>query len=286
MRIALACSWIKPDLFHQMANALIKGAALGDAVDQQWLADDLGDGHAWIKRAEGVLEHHAQLAARCRKGRSLGACQIGDIAIGAAIEDFPGTRIDQSHDRAAHRRFLADDPECLPRQKRDRDIIESTDLAEGHRHIAQFEDRRRGPVERWSRQPDFGLPLELQHRADQHARVIVLRRMKDLLDRAVLFHHAIVHDEHIVGDLGDHAHVVGDEQYRHAVGLLQPGYEIEDFGLGRDVERRRRLVGDQKLRLAGKRHGDHGALAHAARILESVTIYGFFRGGDFHLFQQ
>ena len=40
--------------------------------------------------------------------------------------------------------------------------------------------------------------------------------------------------------------------------------QIEDLRLDGDVERRRRLVGDQQPRIAGDRHGDHHALVHAA----------------------
>ena len=68
--------------------------------------------------------------------------------------------------------------------------------------------------------------------------------------------------------------------------LLQPRYQVEDFGLCRHIERRRRFVGDQKLRFAGQRHGDHRTLAHAARILEGVAIQRLFGVGDFHLPQQ
>ena len=38
----------------------------------------------------------------------------------------------------------------------------------------------------------------------------------------------------------------------------------QHLGLHGDVERRRRLVGDQQLRLEAQAHGDHGALLHAA----------------------
>ena len=64
--------------------------------------------------------------------------------------------------------------------------------------------------------------------------------------------------------LGDHAHVMGDEDEGHAGLALQPEEEVEDLRLDGDVERRGRLVGDQELRVAGDRHGDHHALAHAA----------------------
>ena len=47
--------------------------------------------------------------------------------------------------------------------------------------------------------------------------------------------------------------------------------QVEDLRLDRHVERRRRLVGDQELRLARERHRDHRALAHAARELVRVV---------------
>ena len=43
--------------------------------------------------------------------------------------------------------------------------------------------------------------------------------------------------------------------------------QLEHLRLHRDVERGGRLVGDQDLRLAEQRHGDHHALPHAAREL-------------------
>jgi hypothetical protein len=46
--------------------------------------------------------------------------------------------------------------------------------------------------------------------------------------------------------------------------MHQPVQEIEDLRLHRDIERRRRLVGEQQGRPAQQRHGDHDALAHAA----------------------
>ena len=62
--------------------------------------------------------------------------------------------------------------------------------------------------------PDRRLVLELQHRADQHARIGIGRLVEDPLHRPVFHHLAVVHDEHVVGDFGDDAHVVGDEHRR------------------------------------------------------------------------
>jgi hypothetical protein len=49
-------------------------------------------------------------------------------------------------------------------------------------------------------------------------------------------------------------------------------YARPDLRLDRHVERGRRLVGDQQAGLAGQRHRDHHALAHAARELVRVVL--------------
>jgi hypothetical protein len=83
---------------------------------------------------------------------------------------------------------------------------------------------------------------------------------------------AAIHDEHAVGDLGHDAHVVRDEHDGHVHLVLQLPDELEDLRLDGDVERRRRLVGDQQPRLARQRHRDHHALAHPARKLVRVAV--------------
>jgi hypothetical protein len=70
----------------------------------------------------------------------------------------------------------------------------------------------------------------------------------------------------------DDAEVVGDEQDAHAQLGLQPAHQLEDLRLDRHVERGGRLVGDQQVGLAGQRHRDHHALAHAARQLVRVVV--------------
>ena len=57
-------------------------------------------------------------------------------------------------------------------------------------------------------------------------------------------------------------------------------HEVQDLGLGRHVERGRRLVGDQDPRLAGERHGDHDALAEPAGQLERVGVDPLLRARD------
>ncbi len=89
----------------------------------------------------------------------------------------------------------------------------------------------------------------------------------------------------LVGELGDHPEVVGDEDDRGAELLAQRPHQLEDLRLDRHVERGGRLVGDEQLRVAGERHGDHHALAHAAGELVRVLLRARLGRGDAHLAQ-
>ena len=64
------------------------------------------------------------------------------------------------------------------------------------------------------------------------------------------------------------------------ISLPQALDQVEDLRLDGHVERGRRLVGDQQLGVAGERHGDHHALAHAARELVRVVVERARRGRD------
>ena len=81
-------------------------------------------------------------------------------------------------------------------------------------------------------------------------------------------------------DLGDHPEVVGDQEDRHPEPLAQLEQQLEDLRLDRHVERGRRLVGDEQLRVAGERHRDHHPLAHAAGELVRVVVAAALRLGD------
>ena len=62
--------------------------------------------------------------------------------------------------------------------------------------------------------------------------------------------------------------------------------QIEDLAAQRDIQRRGGLVGQQQLRLAGQRHGNHGALALAARELVRKRLCAPLRLGDAGFRQQ
>jgi hypothetical protein len=87
---------------------------------------------------------------------------------------------------------------------------------------------------------------------------------------AALHDPAAVQHDHVIGHVGDHAEIVGDEQDRHAEFALELAHQLQDLRLDRDVERRGRLVGDQQRRIADQRHRNHRTLAQTARELERI----------------
>ena len=106
----------------------------------------------------------------------------------------------------------------------------------------------------------------------QRARVAVLRLGEQRLRRRGLDDAAGVHDGDAIGVTGHDTQVVGDEDDAHLVFVAQLVDEVEDLHLRRDVQGRRGLVRDEDARLAHEGHGDHDALAHAARELVRVVV--------------
>ena len=102
--------------------------------------------------------------------------------------------------------------------------------------------------------------------------VRVQGRGEHIHDRACLDQVAAVHDAYVVGDLGDDAEVVRDEEDGGAL-LAPEGVElVEDLGLDGDVEGGGGFVGDDEVGPEDGGDGDHDALAHAARELEGVGL--------------
>ena len=121
------------------------------------------------------------------------------------------------------------------------------------------------------------VPIGARHRGEEALGIGMERRVEDSLDRAGLDDRSGIHDRDPVGDLRHDAHGVRDQEDAHAAPAPQVLDQPEDLRLDRDVERRRRLVSEEDRRLAGERHRDHHALAHAAG--ELMRIFPRARGG-------
>ncbi len=109
-----------------------------------------------------------------------------------------------------------------------------------------------------------------RHGREQGARVLLARRREQLAHRSRLDDPAVAHHHHVVREVGHHAHVVRDEQHGRAALVAQPAQQVEDPGLDGDVQRRRRLVGDDRDRLLGEPHRDERALELTAGKLMRV----------------
>ena len=94
----------------------------------------------------------------------------------------------------------------------------------------------------------------------------------EIHDRRLFDDSTRIHDRDPVCQPGNDAQIMGDPDDRHPELLLQPLDQAKDLSLNRDVERRRRLVGNQERRVAGKRHRDHYPLPHAARELMRIIV--------------
>ena len=111
------------------------------------------------------------------------------------------------------------------------------------------------------------------------------RLLEERVDGRLLGDAGGVHDDDVVGRLGDDAEVVRDEDDGRSVLGLELPDEPEDLRLRRHVERGRRLVRDEERRIVDERHRDHHALAHPARELVRVVVDAPFRAGDAHLLE-
>ena len=68
-----------------------------------------------------------------------------------------------------------------------------------------------------------------------------------------------------IAEVADEVEVVADEEDAEALLALEPPQEAKDLLSNGDVERGRRLVGDQQARAADDRHRDHRPLQHSAQ---------------------
>ena len=131
-----------------------------------------------------------------------------------------------------------------------------------------------GPASRASRQ-----------RGQQTFGVRMGRRVIEVTPFGVLDHLAGVHHRDMVSQPGNYSEVVSDHYHGHAQFCLEALYELDYLGLHGHVEGRGGLVGDEQLGLQRQCHGDHGPLAHAARVLVGVFVGPSSRARDPHQLQ-
>jgi len=89
----------------------------------------------------------------------------------------------------------------------------------------------------------------------------------------------------MITHLVDNAKIVRDQQQCHTNLTLQRLNQVQDLRLHRDIECRRRLVGDHQARATGNRHGNHNPLPHATGQLMRITAHHHFWRCYLHLLE-
>lgn len=111
-----------------------------------------------------------------------------------------------------------------------------------------------------------------RHGGDEALSVWVFRVAQNLIARALLDQLTPVHDRDAVRKHIDDREVVADEQAGELQLLLEILQQVEETGLNRDVERARRLVGDQQIGSESEGARDADTLPLTARQLVRVAV--------------
>lgn len=105
---------------------------------------------------------------------------------------------------------------------------------------------------------------ESRHGCDEFARIGMLGTFEKLFDRSRFDDSPLFNDDDPMADMLDHSQIMRNEHHRQTESCLQIDQQIENLGLRRDIERRNRLVTNQKFWGGGKSLRNRHTLALAA----------------------
>lgn len=106
------------------------------------------------------------------------------------------------------------------------------------------------------------------------------RIVKQVFDRPGFHNLSSIHDRQPITEIADHPQIMGNEQNRQSMLAGKIPQQNDNLRLNRDIKRCGRLVCDQKLRLAAKRHGDHDSLELPSRNLMWIFAKNELRIGN------
>ncbi len=135
-------------------------------------------------------------------------------------------------------------------------------------------------------QPGSLRGVQAGHRPQQPGRVGHLAVPVQVADAGGFDDPSGVHHQRPVGELRDHAQVVGDDQDAGAGDVARGLEHLEDLRLDGDIEGRRRLVADQQIGVVGDGDRDDHPLAFAAGQFVREGAGASLRLGDAHQFEQ
>jgi hypothetical protein len=110
----------------------------------------------------------------------------------------------------------------------------------------------------------FCVRVERRYRRQQRLGVRVARLGKQRIAAGGLHQLSEIHHRHVIAQMFHHAKVMGDKQKGDAEIVAQIGKQIDDLRLNRDIQRRDRLVGNDKVRVENQRPGNTDTLALTA----------------------
>ena len=280
MRIAVHLIGGQPDARQKVGHPRTLLGGRAQAVDHQRLGNQIADAQARVQRGHRILEHHLHPAAQrlapggiqmrhflpgnldpalMRHKANHGAGD-GGFAAAAFADQGKGLAPADVEADMFHRMHMMRHPPQHPALQ-----------VKAHLHIVQpGDDLGRGHLR------GSLAPPHTRHRRQQVARIGGAGAGKDL-GHGPFFHRApLAHDDHPVGHLGDHAHVMGDQDDRRAQIALQIAQQVQHLALHGHVQRRGGFVGNQHFGPQGQGHGDHHPLAHAARQLMRILVQPSF----------
>src|SRR5262245_33653898 len=256
-------------------------------MDPQAFFDDVADRHARRQRAVRILKydlhgvtegpHLLELEAfnliAHEHDRPSGRNQPQD---GKTEGGFAGARFADHSERFAFSQF---DTHAIDRLDVSDHLAQYTALdRKPHLEVLRLDHDRRIRTGRCRGGPRL--------RRQKRAGVRMFRCSEDTLDLTLLDDLSALHHTDSVGKLAYDAKVVGDEQHRHAELRLGVFQQLQDLCLDSYIKRGGGLVGNQKVRLIGERHGYHHALALASGKLMRITSQSAHRIGNAHLAEQ
>jgi hypothetical protein len=125
-----------------------------------------------------------------------------------------------------------------------------------------------------------------RRRRHEASRVRMLRLGEERRGLVLLDHAALLHHGDALAVVRGEAEIVRDQDHRHAALTHQADEQVHHVLLRRHVEAGRRLIGQQQLRTASDRHGDHHPLAHPARELVRVAQQALLGVAELHRAQK
>ncbi len=128
--------------------------------------------------------------------------------------------------------------------------------------------------------------VDAWHRIQQHLGVGVLRCIKNRVHRPGFHNLAPAHHLHMISKPGNHAHIMrnnGNGRFRLGG---QIAHNVQNLRLHRHIQRRSRLIGDQKIRPAQGRHRNHHPLAHPTGKLMRILPHPLLGLGNTHELQR